>query len=1206
MGGTLLKLLLAAGAACVTFAIVVVAGATPTANTTASIAGSAQVGSVLTVTHGSYTPAEGGTLEPPTDAWQRCDDAAHSVNCTPVGTGTTYTVAAPDLGKYVSAVESVSDGIDVPYTFTTNSIGPIAPAPQAPQATAAPTISGSDLNVTKSLTRTAGTWSGNPTPTVTVAWQRCDDAQGNGCQDVGSGAASYALVAADVSKFMRVREAATNGVQPDGQAFSNVLGPVTQPLAPANPPVIDTTAPLVGQIITATGTGTWTGFPQPTGFSYAWQRCSDAAGSGCVAIGSNANAYAVVAADAGKWIRVQVTATNGTTQAQSAWVQTAQAVRQAPVNTAAPGLTPSNANLVFSTAGPAVTIAADTGAWAATPAVSSFAYEWQRCPSTDIASCAAIGGAAATSYTVQQADVGAFLRVKVTATNGVGAPGAAFSALTTAQIRQAPFQSGTDPMKPTILEPNDGIPNRGETLTGSAGAWFAFPAPTLTPQWQRCSLTGGNCVVIDPQPPVAPAVTTGPEPYRHTNGANSWRYVVTDADLGSTLKLVVFAANNAAPVATQQESVLTQPARGGPVNLAGAPNGLPALAGTAVRGQTLTATSGLWSGFAGTQPPLAITHQWQRCPLDGNLDNCVPVNADPPLVVNLAPAGAQACSSLAPCGGSSQYLLTDADLGSRLRVVVTVSNPVGSVQVATALTEVVVGAPIIKLLDGNPDPAALPLLTGTAAQGLTLVASTGSWSAYPRDDALTFTYEWLRCGGATLDSCTAVSGATTGYYLLGAADVGAQMRVRVTATNGVLPNGIASSAPTARVTGAGGGGGPGADLIIQLSTSTSGSDVTYRLRVGNIGSSDADGVVVTATMPDGLKLVSATSTRGTCTGRVTCDIGQVKAGEFITIDIAFGSSQSGSFAFTATVTSTTPDVNPSNNSVSSSSQLTSVGAAPKSGVSTVGGVRGGVTGGVTGAGSTQLTVPLGKVSLKARRSGTTWVAATRFTLFSGKAKLKLVVTENGSTKPLTLLKGSRLGSVKTKASATQIAAAAGTSAVFFVKVVLPARGFSRKAVYVIRITATATGGSSTLNIGFKGAALVKKKTTAKPVGKTWVATSALAVGTGKGTTVRAWVTRLTSSKKLALLKGSRLGGVAPKKGASVLATKTTKAGALRVRVVLPARGLVLAKTYVIRGEAKSRDGLWTDYEIRFRAQPRKAAKPGKAPVSVLAKPQTAP
>jgi uncharacterized repeat protein (TIGR01451 family) len=1181
-----LKVLLSAGAACVVLAVAVVAGATPTSTAPpSSITGTPQVGSTLSVTPGTYI-GTGGADVVVADVWQRCDDSA-ATTCVSAGAGgTSYVVVAADLGKYLRVSETASDGVDPPagpiYTGTT---AQIAAAPQAPQLTTAPEISGGNLNVGQSLTRTAGVWSGNPTPTVTVAWQRCNDQQGSSCQDVGSGAASYTLVAADVSKFMRVREAATNGVQPDGHADSNVLGPVTQPLAPANPPVIDNTAPLVGQTVTVTGTGTWTGFPQPTGFSYAWQRCNDATGGGCVAIGANANAYVVVAADAGKWIRVQLSATNGTTQAQSVWVQTAQ-VRQAPVNTAAPGLTPSNANLIFATTGSALTLAADTGTWTATPAVSSFAYEWQRCSSADTATCAAIGGTTATPYTVQQADVGAFLRVKVTATNGVGSPGVAFSALssagtppTPAQIRQAPFQSGADPMKPTIVEPNDGIPNRGETLTGSAGVWFAFPAPTLTPQWQRCSPTGTNCLPIDPQPPLAPAVTTGPEPYRHTNGANSWRYVVTDADLGSTLKLVVLANNGLTPApGVRGESLPTQPARGGPLNLAGTPNGLPALTGTPVRGQTMTASSGLWSGFPGTQPPLAITHQWQRCPADGTLTGCVPVSADPPLNVPLSPAGATTCSSLAPCGGSSQYVPNDADLGKRLRVVVTVSNAVATVQVATALTDVVVGSPIIPLVDGSPDPAAQPKVTGTATQGLTLSASTGSWSAFPTD-TLTYRYQWLRCSGGTLDSCSAVSGATTGFYLVGAADVGSQLRVRVTAANGVLPDGIAASEPTAKVTGSGGGGGPGADLIVQLSTSTSGSKVTYILRVGNIGSSDADGVTLTAAIPDALQVVSATSARGTCSGRVTCAIGQVKKGEFVTVTIAVSSTQSGTFTFTATVTSTTPDVNPSNNSVSTGSRLTTIGAAPTSPEATVVGV--------TGPTSTQLTVPLSGVSLRARRVGPTWVAETTFSLYSGKASLKLVATQNGNTKPLTLLKGSRLGTATTKVSTTQITLAAGKSDTFPVKVVLPAQGFSPRAVYVIRITATAGAASSTLNIGFKGVALLTRTTTAKALGKTWLVSSALALPTGRGTAVRAWVTPSPGTQKLPLLKGSRLGGAVVSSTRTILTTAATRAGALPVRIVLAAGGLSSKKAYVLRAEAKSADGLWTDYEIRFKGKPGK-------------------
>jgi hypothetical protein len=69
---------------------------------------------------------------------------------------------------------------------------------------------------------------------------------------------------------------------------------------------------------------------------------------------------------------------------------------------------------------------ASSGTWTGSPA-PSFAYQWSRCDSVG-ASCAAIGGAAASSYTVVNADVGSTLRVTVTATNSSGSASAGSSA----------------------------------------------------------------------------------------------------------------------------------------------------------------------------------------------------------------------------------------------------------------------------------------------------------------------------------------------------------------------------------------------------------------------------------------------------------------------------------------------------------------------------------------------------------------------------------------------------------------------------------------------------------------------------------------------------------------------------------------------------------------------------------------------------------
>src|SRR5206468_1685230 len=78
-----------------------------------------------------------------------------------------------------------------------------------------------------------------------------------------------------------------------------------------------------------------------------------------------------------------------------------------------------------------------------------------------------------------------------------------------------------------------------------------------------------------------------------------------------------------------------------------------------------------------------------------------------------------------------------------------------------------------------PSNSALPTLSGTAQQGQTLTAGSGTWSG---TTPLSYAYQWSRCN-STGGSCALVSGATASSYLLGAADVGSTMRVSVTASN---------------------------------------------------------------------------------------------------------------------------------------------------------------------------------------------------------------------------------------------------------------------------------------------------------------------------------------------------------------------------------------------------------------------------------------
>ncbi len=80
-----------------------------------------------------------------------------------------------------------------------------------------------------------------------------------------------------------------------------------------------------------------------------------------------------------------------------------------------------------------------------------------------------------------------------------------------------------------------------------------------------------------------------------------------------------------------------------------------------------------------------------------------------------------------------------------------------------------------------------PVITGTARQGQTLSATPGAWSP-----AGSYGYQWQRLSGD--GPWVAIDGATAASYVLGAADVGDQIRVVVTATNAV---GSATAASTA-------------------------------------------------------------------------------------------------------------------------------------------------------------------------------------------------------------------------------------------------------------------------------------------------------------------------------------------------------------------------------------------------------------------------
>jgi hypothetical protein len=177
---------------------------------------------------------------------------------------------------------------------------------------------------------------------------------------------------------------------------TDIIG--TSATAPVNTVLPNVTGTLyIGDLLTTTD-GTWSG--TPTSFTYQWKR-------GVTNIGTNANTYTIVTADAGTNITCVVTAINaiGSTPATSnVFVPSALF---APTNIAPPYI----AGDVTWTAGQLIYFSDNQ--WDSNPPNPTLTYQWLRNGSN-------ITGETNTTYFLDLDDTGQLISVKCTATNSQG------------------------------------------------------------------------------------------------------------------------------------------------------------------------------------------------------------------------------------------------------------------------------------------------------------------------------------------------------------------------------------------------------------------------------------------------------------------------------------------------------------------------------------------------------------------------------------------------------------------------------------------------------------------------------------------------------------------------------------------------------------------------------------------------------------------
>jgi hypothetical protein len=238
-------------------------------------------------------------------------------------------------------------------------------------------------------------------------------------------------------------------------------------------PPVDQTPPTISGTMTAGQTltlahGTWTN--SPTAYTEQWEDC-DASGAGCAPIGgATGTSYTLTGDDVGHTVRVSESASNAGGPSQQPAVSAATApVAPAPTKPVAPANTAAPVVSGVAAVGQALT--ATVGQWSGTGPIS-YAEQWQRCTPA----CAGIPGATGPSYVIASGDVGAYLRVVVTAMNSAGSSEAASGQVGPVPAIQ-PSRAAIRGALAAALAPN-GAAARLASLLKHRGYTFRFRAPS--------------------------------------------------------------------------------------------------------------------------------------------------------------------------------------------------------------------------------------------------------------------------------------------------------------------------------------------------------------------------------------------------------------------------------------------------------------------------------------------------------------------------------------------------------------------------------------------------------------------------------------------------------------------------------------------------------------------------------------------------------
>jgi hypothetical protein len=337
-----------------------------------------------------------------------------------------------------------------------------------------------------------------------------------------------------------------------------------------------------------------------------------------------------------KYIRLVVTDTLGHTATVEQNVTAGSSPAPAPPPPPPPPSAPTvtTAPSISGTATEGQSLTATSGTWTGEPA--SYVYQWQDCNVLG-EGCLNVSGATGSSYALAASDVGSTVRVVVSATNAGGSTSA--SSAVTATVAAGPPPPPPPPTASFTYSPTAPVTGQAVTFNGASST---CPDGPCTYEW---SDDGGRTRPIPALWPLGSGQTLS-FTFSGT-GTKYVRLVVTDAtDQTATV---------------EHNVVVEEPAPPPPPPAAPSNTGLPAVSGTPEVGQTLTASSGTWSGST----PISYVYQWQDCNSLG--ESCLNIGA----------------------ATASSYKLLASDVGHTLRAVVSASNAGGSTAASSAQTAAV-------------------------------------------------------------------------------------------------------------------------------------------------------------------------------------------------------------------------------------------------------------------------------------------------------------------------------------------------------------------------------------------------------------------------------------------------------------------------------------------------------------------------------------